>query len=87
MRRYSAALLLPLFAKLDVERHERMPFRFMWKSGLALAAHDLRVAFRARQWRKCWRGLGEAALFSWRAAIGALQHHWALLPNDSLYSN
>jgi len=80
LRRYPAALLLPLFDALDVGRCDHMPFRFMWQSGLALLRHDMRRACRERQWRKLMQGADQVLRFSCRMALGALQHNWIRLP-------
>ncbi len=86
MRRYSALLLLPLFEQLQVSDQDRMPFAFMWQSGLALIRHDVRSAYRARQWRRFFRCADEMVIFACRMILGTLQQQWVGRPQDRMHS-
>ena len=86
MRRYGASLLLPLFEQLRVGEQDRMPFTFMWRSGMALVRHDVKTAYHARQWRRFCRGIDEAAIFALRIALGALQQQWIVQPQNRIPS-
>lgn len=86
LRRYAACLLLPLFEQVRNNEQDRMPFAFMWQSGLALVRHDVKSAYRARQWRRFCRSLDEMAIFAARMVLGTLQQQWIGHPQDRMHS-
>jgi len=86
MRRYCASLLLPLFEQLRVGDQDRMPFAFMWRSGMALVRHDVKTAYQARQWRRLCRGINEMGIFALRIVLGALQQQWIVQPQNRISS-
>ena len=87
LRRYPARLLFPSFERLCNHKQERMPFAFMWQSGLALARHDMKSACSACQWRRLGRSAWELAVFALRMLVGTLQQQCIGHPQDRMASS